>query len=395
MLMNNNEVILLKYGEIVLKGANRHSFESVMARELRRKADKCGSFDISYNQSTVFIRPLPGATEEQFNAMYEAAGRTFGFNAFCRAAVFEKTVEGLRRGIKEYIVPKLAGKDSFKCEAKRADKSFPLNSPEISAEAGELILSELDRIHVDVHSPDAVVDIEVRGDGIYLHIGQEKGAGGIPVGTGGRGLSLLSGGIDSPVASFMMAKRGMKIEYIHFDSFPYTSEQALDKVISLARILTDYTGPVFLHAVSLTEIQESLRTSCNEEYFTLLLRRFMMTISERIAKDFHCSALITGESLGQVASQTLEAINVTDSVASLPIFRPCIGLDKEEIVKTARKIGTFDTSILPYEDCCTVFTPRHPKTRPSLEKVLAEQAKIDFPGLCEKALQTVRDFGLK
>lgn len=389
------EVILLKYGEIILKGANRSTFEAIMLKELRRRAAKCGNFTISFAQSTVFVVPAEGTTEAQFEAMYEAAKKTFGFAGICRAAVYEKTMEDVCRGIKEYIVPKLSGMRTFKCEAKRSDKTFPLKSPEICREAGGVILSSIPSLKVDVHNPDACVDIEIRGDGAYLHVGQEKGAGGIPVGSGGRGLLLLSGGIDSPVAGYMMAKRGMKIEALHFDSYPYTSEQALEKVVSLAEIMSEYTGPMFMHVISLTEVQEALREACNEDYFTLLLRRFMMALSDRVAKQFHCGALITGESLGQVASQTIEAINVTDPVATIPVFRPCIGLDKDEIVRYSRGMGAFETSILPYEDCCTVFTPRHPKTRPELEKVLAEEAKVDFEGLCERAMATMRDIGIK
>ncbi|MBQ2825960.1 MAG: tRNA 4-thiouridine(8) synthase ThiI [Clostridia bacterium] len=389
------EVILLKYGEIILKGANRPTFEAIMLKELRRRAAKCGSFSISFAQSTVFVIPEEGTTEAQFEAMYEAAKKTFGFAGICRAAVYDKTMDDVCRGIREYIVPKLSGARTFKCEGKRSDKTFPLKSPEICREAGGVILSAIPSLKVDVHNPDAVVNIEIRGDGAYLHVGQEKGAGGIPVGSGGRGLLLLSGGIDSPVAGYMMAKRGMKIEALHFDSYPYTSEQALEKVVSLAEIMSEYTGPMFMHVISLTEVQEALRAACNEDYFTLLLRRFMMTLADRVAKQFHCGALITGESLGQVASQTIEAINVTDPVATMPVFRPCIGLDKDEIVRYSRAMGAFETSILPYEDCCTVFTPRHPKTRPELEKVLAEEAKVDFEGLCERALATMRDIGIK
>ena len=249
-------------------------------------------------------------------------------------------------------------------------------------------LSACPYLRVNVHNPDVTVLVEVRDGVAFVHAGQKKGAGGMPVGSSDRGMLLLSGGIDSPVAGFMMAKRGVKIEAVHFESFPYTSERAREKVFELASLLTKYTGGINLHVVSLTKIQELLAKNCNEDYFTLLLRRYMMAISDRIAKANECGALITGESLAQVASQTMMAIGVTDAASTLPVFRPCIGLDKAEIVKIAQDIGTFETSIQPYEDCCTVFTPRHPRTRPELAKVLAEEAKLDFDALVEEAVAT-------
>lgn len=377
------EVILCKYGEIVLKGANRSTFEAKLARELRARAALYGKFHVHYAQSTVYISP-----EDEFcdlDGMEEAAGKIFGIVAVSRAAVAEKNMSDILRVAKEYLAPKLTGVKTFKAEAKRSDKAFPLTSPAIAAEVGGAVLSVVPAIRVDIHAPEVVLHIEVREDGAYLHAGQHKGAGGMPSRSAGRGLLLLSGGIDSPVAGFMMAKRGADVEALHFESFPYTSEMALEKVMTLADKVCAYTGKMYVHVISLTHIQEELRDHCEEEYFTLLLRIFMMTLAERCAGDFHCQSLITGESLGQVASQTMEAIAVTDSVVSLPVFRPLIGMDKEEIVTVARMIDTFETSILPYEDCCTVFTPRHPRTRPVKEKVMAELAKVDFAGLCEEA----------
>jgi thiamine biosynthesis protein ThiI len=241
-------------------------------------------------------------------------------------------------------------------------------------------------MRVDVHHPDVTVKVEIREFGAYISAGQFKGAGGMPVGTNGRGLLLLSGGIDSPVAGYMLAKRGVKIEALHFESFPYTSERAREKVLELAKIVSEYAGDIYVHVVSLTHVQEELVKNCEEDYFTLLLRRYMMTIAERVARMKGCAALITGESLGQVASQTMQAIGVTDAAVNLPVFRPCIGMDKEEIVTIARQIGTFETSIEPYEDCCTVFTPRHPRTRPELAKVLVEEQKLPFDELVEEAI---------
>ena len=277
------------------------------------------------------------------------------------------------------------GYTTCRCEAKRSDKLFPLKSPEIAAEVGGEILEAMPELRVDLTHPEITVRVEIRDRMAYIHAGQERGAGGIPLGSGGKGLLLLSGGIDSPVAGYMMAKRGLFIDALHFESYPYTSEQARQKVLELAHELCEYCREIRVHVISLTHIQEMLRDNCDEEYFTLLLRRFMMELANRVADEKECKALITGESLGQVASQTMAAICVTDAVARYPVLRPCIGLDKEEIVERARQIGTFDTSILPYEDCCTVFTPRHPKTRPELAKVEQQEARLDKDALLREA----------
>lgn len=377
------EVILCKYGEIVLKGANRASFEAMLARELRARAALYGGFTVSYSQSTVYIVPKDDFSD--IDGMLESAKRVFGIVGVCRAAVCEKNMDSILTTVREYLAPTLQGVRTFKAEAKRSDKSFPLGSPQIAAEVGGAVLASVPRIKVDIHAPEVVVRVEIREDGAYVHAGQDKGAGGLPYRSGGRGLLLLSGGIDSPVAGYMMAKRGVEIEALHFESFPYTSEQAREKVFTLADKVCEYTGKMYIHVISLTHAQEEMRDKCAEEYFTLLLRMFMMTLAQRCAKEYKCGALITGESLGQVASQTMEAIGVTNSAVNLPVFRPLIGMDKEEIVRVARMIDTFETSILPFEDCCTVFTPRHPRTRPELDKVLAEMEKIDFKGLCDEA----------
>ena len=379
------EILLLKYGEIVLKGANKRYFEDMLCRQLRRKAKPHGNFEIYRSQSTIYIQPKDDFCD--MDGMMAAAGKVFGIVAICRAAVCEKNMDSILETVKAYIPPHLEGEKTFKVESKRSDKSFPLDSMEISREAGGAILSACPRMRVDVHNPDVTVRVEVREFGAYVHPGPVKGAGGMPVGSNGCGLLLLSGGIDSPVAGYMMAKRGMTIEAIHFESFPYTSELARDKVLRLAQIVSEYNqDEMIVHVVSLTHIQEELVKHCDEDYFTLLLRRYMMTIADRVAHRYGCGALITGESLGQVASQTTEAIGVTDPAATLPVLRPCIGLDKEDIVVTARKIGTFDTSIEPFEDCCTVFTPRHPRTRPDLKKVLEQERKLPFEELVEEAL---------
>ena len=383
-----NEVILCKFGEIVLKGANRQTFESALVKELRRRASPIGSFKIYFKQSTIYIEPL--TENEDMDSMYEAAKKVFGIVGVNRAAVCEKNMESIVAKAREYLPEKLAGKRTFKVDAKRADKKFPLTSPEISAEIGGVVLSTVRGIKVDVKNPEVTVTVEVRDEFAYIRAGQEPGAGGLPLRSAGRGLLLLSGGIDSPVAGCMMAKRGMEIEALHFDSFPYTSERALEKVMTLAQEMCEFCSKIHVHVISLTHIQEEIRDKCNEDYFTLLLRIFMMRLSERCAREYKCGALITGESLGQVASQTLAAIGVTDSVVNIPVFRPCIGLDKNEIIIQARHYGTFETAILPFEDCCTVFTPRHPKTQPKPELVMQELSKLDVEALLDEAYATMR-----
>ena len=379
------EILLLKYGEIVLKGANKKYFEDMLCRQLRHKAKPHGQFEIYRSQSTIYIEPKNEFCD--MDGMMRDAGKVFGIVAICRAAVCEKNMESILETVKAYIPPHLAGKRTFKVESKRSDKKFPLDSMEISREAGGAVLSVCPHMRVDVHNPDVTVKVEVREFGAYVHPGPVRGAGGMPVGTNGRGLLLLSGGIDSPVAGYMMARRGMEIEAIHFESFPYTSEMARDKVLRLAQIVSEYNSDrMIVHVVSLTHIQEELVKHCEEDYFTLLLRRYMMAIADRLANRYNCGALITGESLGQVASQTTEALGVTNPLATLPVFRPCIGMDKEDIVQISRRIGTFETSIEPFEDCCTVFTPRHPRTRPDLQKVLEQERKLPFEELVEEAV---------
>jgi len=381
------EILLCKYGEIVLKGANRKYFEDMLAKEMKKRAANYGSFDVYRAQSTLYIEPKDENAD--IDGMFTAASKVFGIAAISRAAVCEKNMEDISRVAAEYIPAFLEGKRTFKVEAKRSDKSFSLDSMEISREIGGVILSAYPRIKVDVHNPDIIVKVEIREFGAYVSAGQFAGAGGMPVGTNGKGLLLLSGGIDSPVAGYMMAKRGVKLDAIHFESYPYTSERAREKVLDLAKIVSEYSGDIFVHIVSLTHIQEELVKNCEEDYFTLLLRRYMMTIAEKVAKQKNCLALITGESLGQVASQTIQALGVTDNAVNMPVFRPCIGMDKEEIVQISRKIDAFETSIQPYEDCCTVFTPKHPRTKPELEKVLVQENKLDFNALVEEALGTL------
>ena len=380
------EILLCKYGEIVLKGANRRYFEETLCKTLRFRAKHYGNFNITRSQSTLTIEPLDDMAD--VDGMFESASKVFGIVGISRCAVCEKDMTRIEETVRDYIPQFLIGKKSFKVIAKRSDKRFPLDSMQISAQVGGYVLSCVPQIRVDVHDPEIVVHVEIRENFAYIHAGQFKGAGGMPVGTNGKGLLLLSGGIDSPVAGFMIAKRGVLLEAIHFESFPYTSERAREKVFELAREVAQYAGSLNVHVVSLTHIQEELVKHCEEDYFTLLLRRYMMAIADRLAHKLDCGALITGESLGQVASQTMQAIGVTDPMTSLPVFRPCIGMDKEEIIQIARRIGTFETSIQPYEDCCTVFTPKHPRTRPELAKVIEQEKKLDFDALVEEALES-------
>ena len=387
------EVLLCKYGELILKGANRSYFENLLLKELKTRIRRAGNFDIYRAQSTIYIEPLDDSCD--LDLALEYAKKVFGIVTIDRACVAEKNMDAIFRAAKEYLPQFLTGARTFRADARRADKTFPLKSPELAGEIGAAVLEAMPRLKVDLDHPDVTVRVEIRERGAYIHAGQIKGAGGMPLGSSGKGLLLLSGGIDSPVAGFMMAKRGVTLEALHFESFPYTSERAREKVLELARLLCEYTTHIKVHVISLTHIQEELVKSCDEDYFTLLLRRFMMTLADRLARRNKSGALITGESLAQVASQTMRAIAVTDSCADMPVFRPCIGLDKEEIITIARRIGTFETSILPYEDCCTVFTPRHPKTRPEPEKVLAEQNKVDFKALCDEAFETLNTYDIR
>lgn len=388
-MKNCNEAILLKYGELVLKGLNKSYFEGQLLRDVQSRLQKYGEFEVKKAQSTVYVTPKNQAAANEMDAACVEMGKVFGIAAFCRAAVVEKDIDVILEALPDYVADKLQKARTFKVEAKRADKTFPLDSPQISKLCGGKLLERFHHLRVDVKNPDVTVIVEIRDFAAYLHCDAEDGAGGMPCGSAGKALLLLSGGIDSPVAGYRMARRGITIDALHFESYPYTSTQAREKVIELAEIMTDYCGDIYLNIVSVTHIQEVLRDTCREEYFTLLLRRFMMRIAERVALRYGCGALITGESVGQVASQTIPALTVTnDAVETLPILRPLIASDKEEIVRLARKIGTFETSILPYEDCCTVFTPKHPVTKPELAKLIEEEKKLDVEALVEEALAT-------
>ena len=382
-----NEIFLMKLGEIVLKGANKRQFESKLRQNVRRRMRPFGEFDVYIMQSTVYVEPLN--EEADVEGAWDACHSIFGVVSLCRCRPCEKNLDAIFEAVEAYLGDDLDCAASFKVESKRSDKTFPLTSIGISQEIGGRLAEAHPNCRVDVHKPAYVVHVEVRDLAAYVHGPAEPGAGGLPTGVGGRAMCLLSGGIDSPVAEYMIAKRGVEIESIHFFSYPYTSQLAKDKVIELARLVTRYSGRMTLNIVSFTKIQEEIRDKCPEEYFTLIMRRFMMEISQRIAKEHGCGCLVTGENLGQVASQTMEAMAVTGAVVDLPIFMPLVGMDKEDIVSIARKIGTLDTSILPYEDCCTVFTPKHPKTKPTLGQVLNAEKDLDREALIQEALATV------
>ena len=388
-----NEIFLMKLGEIVLKGANKRQFENKLRQNVRRRMKPYGNFDVYIMQSTVYVQPMD--EEADVEGAWEACHSIFGVVSLCRCRPCEKNLDAIYNAIEEYLGDDLDYAKSFKVESKRSDKAFPMTSIAISQEIGGRLAEAHPHVEVDVHHPDYVVYVEVRDLAAYVHGPAEPGAGGLPTGVGGRAMCLLSGGIDSPVAAYMMAKRGMEIECVHFFSYPYTSQLAKDKVLELARLVTRYAGRMTVNIVSFTQIQEAIRDNCPEEFFTLIMRRFMMEISQRIAKGDGCGALITGENLGQVASQTMEAMTVTGAVVDIPIFMPLVGMDKEEIVTIARKIGTLETSILPYEDCCTVFTPKHPKTKPTLGQVLHAERNLDREALIARALESVEKITVK
>ena len=379
------EIILVKYGEMALKGLNKKTFEDILIKNIKRRLKGLGHFQLTSAQSTTYITPLDEDIELEDVA--ERVGKIFGIAAYCRACVCEKDFADITEKSIDYLSEILSSAKTFKVAAKRADKAFPMKSPEICAELGGILLEKFPHLTVDVKDPEIIVTVEIRDTNAYVHAENIKGAGGLPVGSSGKAMLLLSGGIDSPVAGYMMAKRGVHISAIHYVSPPYTSDRAQLKVEQLCQKLTDYCGGIAFHCVPFTEIQEAIKDNCPEEFFTVIMRRLMMEIAQRICEKEGCLALIPGESVGQVASQTMAAIACTDAVCRIPVFRPCVGMDKTEIIEIARKIDTFDTSVLPYEDCCTVFTPRHPKVRPKVEDIEKAQNSFDFEPLIQKAVE--------
>ena len=379
------EIILAKNGEIALKGLNRRKFEEILMRNIKWRLQEFGKISLSCMQSTIYITPEDSAFYD-FDGAIKALRHVFGIASISRAIVLEKNMDDILSHVCDYIENDLFDASTFKVEAKRSDKSFPLTSPQISAEVGGKILSRFHRLKVDVHNPDVTVMVEIRDRGAYIHAGKIPGAGGMPVSSSGEAMLLISGGIDSPVAAYMMAKRGLALSTIHFQSPPYTSERAREKVETLCRKLVPYTGRLPFYCVPFTELQEALKEHCPEELFTVMMRRLMMRIATRIAQEKKIPALVTGESLAQVASQTLEALYCTDNATPLVVLRPLIGMDKGEIIKISREIETYETSILPYEDCCTVFTPKHPCTKPKLDILERAESRCDYEPLIERAI---------
>ena len=379
-----NDMILLKPGELVLKGLNRHFFEDRLRANVARRLRSLGEFRITSVQSTIYVEPL--SEDIDMEEAFRRCHQIFGIIAVCRAAACPKEKEAIARTAVEYLGEQLKSAKSFKVESKRSDKTFPMTSIQLSQYVGGVIGEAFPDLPADMHNPDLEVNVEIREQAAYVHAGGEPAAGGLPVGTCGRAVSLLSGGIDSPVSTWMIARRGVQIIPVHFFSFPYTSELAKQKVLDLARLLLPWCGRLTVEVIPFTHIQEEIRDKCPEPYFTLIMRRFMMRLAQEVALMNGCGALVTGENLGQVASQTMEALRTTEAPLTLPVLRPLIGMDKEEIIRKARELGTYETSILPYEDCCTVFTPRHPRTRPTPEEVEEAEAALDVEALIKEAL---------
>ena len=382
-----NEMILLKLGEMVLKGLNRHSFEDKLQANIHRRLNGLGRFRVYTRQSTTYVEPMEDSCD--MDAAWEAMKKVFGVVGLSRARACDKDKDAILRACHEYLDDRLRSARTFRVETRRADKTFPMTSIQLSQYVGGELDELYPNLQVDVHHPELTVYVEIRDYAAFVHANPDPGAGGLPVGINGRAVSLLSVGIDSPVASYMIAKRGVSLDMVHFFSYPYTSPEAKEKVLELARLLTTWCGHLTVHVVPFTAIQEELRRSCPEEMFTLVMRRFMMRIAQRVAKRCGAKALVTGESLGQVASQTMDAMTVTGQVVDIPVLRPVVGMDKEEIVQISRKIGTYDTSILPYEDCCTVFTPRHPRLRPTVEEAEAAEAGLDIEAMVQAAVDGI------
>lgn len=368
------ETIVIKNGEIALKGLNRNVFEDMLIKNIKSKLAPIGNFKYSKAQSTIYIEPLSSSID--LTLAIAKLKETFGIAGICRTYCCKKSIDLIKQTAIDYFKNELPFAKTFKVEAKRSDKKFIYKSPEICKIVGSYLLNNINNISVDVHKPDAVINIEIRDFGSYIYSTQIKGLGGMPVGSSGKGLLMISGGIDSPVAGYMMAKRGLELCSIHFASPPYTSERAKIKVLDLLKKLSIYSGPITTYIVNFTKFQEAIKQYCPNELFTVIMRRYMLKIAQEVAEKLDCKVLITGESLAQVASQTLHSLVCVEAVATKPIFRPLIGMDKFEIIEIAKRINTYNTSILPFEDCCTVFTPKHPKTKPNLECLLAAEKNL-------------------
>ena len=382
------EIVLAKYGEIILKGGNRPKFERLLIDNIKDALRNVARCRVTLTQATIYIEEFE---DDKIDLIVDRLSKVFGIVSVTRAAVCEKDMDAIKATAREYLKDDLSRKATFKVEAKRSDKGFPLNSVQLCIELGGYLDDCFPDITCDVHHPDITVMAEIREAGAYIYNRNKKiqGQGGMPIGSGSKAMLLLSGGIDSPVAGHMIAKRGVAIEAVNFFSFPYTSERAKEKVIELARIISRYTSKIRLYIVPFTDIQLEIRDKCPEEHMTLIMRRFMMRISEKIARKAGAKALVTGESVGQVASQTLAALDVTNAVTDMPILQPLIGMDKIEVIRRAEEIGTYETSILPYEDCCTVFTPKHPTINPKRATIERTESVLDIEALEAAALEGV------
>ena len=368
------EIILAYQGEMTLKGLNRSKFEARLAKSIRYRLEDLGKFKVTQAQSTVFIEPLEDDLD--MDEAFRRISKIFGIVKMSRAACCSKDFDEICATAEAYLGETLRGIRTFKVEAKRADKTFPMKSPELCRELGAYLLSKHPHLRVNVHEPQLEIMVEIRDKGAYIHGSKVEAAGGLPVGTSGRALNLLSGGIDSPVAGYMVAKRGVTLEATYFHAPPYTSERAKQKVVDLAKLVAKYTGPIKLNVVNFTDIQLYIYDQCPHDELTIIMRRYMMRIAEAIAKESDCLALITGESIGQVASQTLQSLGVTNAVCELPVMRPLIAFDKQDIVDISLKIDTYETSVLPYEDCCTIFVAKHPVTKPNLKRIEMSETKL-------------------
>ncbi|MDF2656158.1 MAG: thiI [Bacillota bacterium] len=384
-MMDEKNTFIVRCGEVALKGLNKPYFERMLVDRIKRVLKKYDGTEVRRHEGLIFVK-TPAALDQDMVA--GDISKVFGVASISPAVEVASDIEEIGAAAIEYMLRLIEKKGikTFKVDAKRADKSFPVKSPDIGRIIGAKVLIGCKVLKVDVHNPDCLLFVDVRRDKSYIYEQKISGFGGLPLGTNGKGMVLLSGGIDSPVAAWMMAKRGMLIEAVHFHSYPYTSERAQEKVEDLARIVATYCGRFKLHTINLLPIQELIVQNCPEEETTILVRRFMMKIAEKVAKETECGMLITGENLGQVASQTAESLIVTDQSVQMPVMRPLIALDKVDIMDTARNIGTYETSILPYEDCCTVFLPKHPTTKPRLSKILDSESKLDVEKLVDEAV---------
>ncbi len=378
------QAFLVKYGEIGLKGNNRHIFENALRDRVLEKLSPLGEYKVTREQGRIFVECPEGYDYED---TVEALGRVFGVSGFCPVEVVGSTEwETVKQAVADFVEKMYPRKDfTFKVAAKRADKQYPVTSPEMCADIGGYLLERFPELSVDVHNPQEVITVEIRNRA-YLYSKVLPGPGGMPVGTSGKAMLLLSGGIDSPVAGYMISKRGVELEAAYFHAPPYTSERAKEKVVDLARLVSRYTGPIRLHIINFTDIQLAIYERCPHEELTIIMRRYMMRIAEHFAKMGGCLGLVTGESIGQVASQTMQSLLTTNAVCELPVYRPLIGFDKVEIIDIAKKIGTFETSILPYEDCCTIFVAKHPVTKPVLPVI--EKSEEVLSGVMEDLVKT-------